>query len=178
MYWQPNPYAILILFGLVPLVYFTYLTYRHPSTLAGRLFIGCAVAAIGTLCFYLLELLSYNPQILVFWVQVRFIVGIFVPPMGLLFILAYLGMESWINWKSILLLSLVPIIRIFAVVTNDMYHLQWTDYTTVHMGKLIFTHYTEATGSLAFWAAQLYFLIVAGLMVFVITTAIRRSPGM
>ena len=178
MYWQFNPYAILILFGLLPLIYFTYLAYRHPPTLAGQLFIGCGIAAIGTLFFYLLELLSADPQILVLWVKLRFISGIFVPPIGLLFILAYLGMETWINWKTFLLLSIVPIIRIFAVLTNDTYHLQWTAYTTVYMGKLIFTHYADATGSAAFWVAQLYFLIIAGLMVFVITTAIRRSPGM
>src|SRR5437763_8154142 len=123
MYWQFNPYAILIIFGLLPLIYFAYRTYRHPPTLAGRLFIGCALAAIGTLSFYLLELLSADPQILVLWVKMRFIIGIFVPPIGLLFIVAYLGMDTWVNWKSGLLLSIVPVIRIIAVVTNDTYHL-------------------------------------------------------
>ncbi|MEP6985039.1 MAG: histidine kinase N-terminal 7TM domain-containing protein, partial [Chloroflexota bacterium] len=177
MYWQLNPYAILILCGLVPLLYFAYRAYHQPPSLAGRLFLACTIAAIGTLFTYLLELLSANPQMLVLWVQIRFIIGIFVPPMGLLFIVAYLGMDEWVNWTNVLLLSLVPIIRIFAVVTNDSYHLQWTDYTTRRMGNLVFTHYVDATSSPAFWAAQIYFLVIAALMAFVITTAIRRTPG-
>src|SRR5258705_3623031 len=119
MYWQFNPYAVLILLGLIPLIYFAYRAYHQPPTLAGRLFIGCAIAAIGTLFFYLLELLSADPQIMVLWVKLRFISGIFVPPIGLLFILAYLGMESWINGTTVLLLSIVHVIRILAVLSHD-----------------------------------------------------------
>ena len=108
----------------------------------------------------------------------RFIIGIFVPPLGLLFIFAYLGMEDWITWKTVLLLAITPVIRIFAVLTNDSLHLQWTAYTTERMGTLVFTQYADATASLAFWIAQLYFLVIASLMTVVITAAIRRTPGM
>ncbi len=178
MYWQFNPYAILILLGLLPLIYFAYRAHQQRTTLSVRLFIIFTILAISTLIFYTLELLSADPQILLVWVQMRFIFSIFIPPMGLLFILAYLGMESWVTWKNFLLLSILPIVRLFAIWTNDTYHMQWSAYTTRQVGTLLFAHYQDATGSPVFWAGQLYFLIIAGLMALVIRGAIIRSPGM
>ena len=131
MYWQFNPYVILILLGLMPLVYFAYRANHHRSTLAARLFIACALVSVWTLLVYILELLSADPTSLLLWVRMRFIFSIFVPPLGLLFILAYLGMDEWVTWKNFLLLSILPVIRLIAVWTNDTYHLQWSSYRCV-----------------------------------------------
>jgi PAS domain S-box-containing protein len=178
MYWQFNPYVILILLGLMPLVYFAYRTYKYRSILAARLFFACTVFSALTLLFYALELISAEPEELLFWVRMRFIFSIFVPPFGLLFIVAYLGMDNWVNTKAIVALSVVPVIRLFAVVTNDTYHFQWSTYTTRQVGNLIFAHYQDATASLLYWIGQAYFLVLAGLMVYVIWGAMNRSPGM
>jgi len=178
MYWQFNPYVILILLGLMPLVYFIYRANRHRSTLAARLFIACALVSVWTLLFYILELLSADPSSLLLWVRMRFILSIFVPPFGLLFILAYVGMDDWVTWKNFLWLSILPIIRLFAVWTNDTYHLQWSAYTTVRMGSVLFAQYQDATGSFIYWLGQFYFLIVVGIMIFVIRGAMVRSPGL
>ncbi len=178
MYWQFNPYALLILLGLLPLIYFAYRAYYQRSTLAVRLFIIFTITAICTLAFYTFELLSADPQLLLFWVQMRFVFSIFIPPVGLLFILAYLGMEDWVTWKVFLLLSIQPVMRLFAVWTNDIYHLQWSLYSTRWVGTLLFAHYQDATDSPIYWAGQLYFLVVVGIMVWVIRGAIVRSPGM
>jgi two-component system, OmpR family, phosphate regulon sensor histidine kinase PhoR len=178
MYWQFNPFVILILLGLMPLIYFAYRAHEHRSTLAARLFIACGIASVCTLLFYVLELLSADVDNLHVWVQLRYAFSIFIPPLGLLFILAYLGMEEWVTWKNILLLSIVPIIRMFAVWTDSIYHLQWSAYTTLNVGGLLFAEYHDATGSIVFWIGQAYFLLVAGMTALVIWGAIRRSPGM
>ncbi len=178
MYWQFNPYVILILLGLMPLVYFVYRANQHRSTLAARLFMACAFVSAWTLLVYVFELLSADPASLLLWVRMRFIFSIFVPPLGLLFILAYLGRDEWVTWRNFLLLSILPLIRLFAVWTNDTYHLQWSSYTMVRMGTLLFSQYQDATGSAVYWMGQLYFLAVVGIMVFVIRGAIVRSPGL
>lgn len=178
MYWQFNPYVILILLGLMPLIYFAYRTYRYRAILAARLFFATTVFSSLTLLFYASELITAEPQALLFWVQMRFIFSILVPLFGLLFIVAYLGMDNWINTKAIVVLSIVPLIRLFAVVTNDTYHLQWSSYATRQVGSLIFAHYQDASTSPLYWIGQGYFLLLAALMVYVIWGAINRSPGM
>ncbi|MBI1279842.1 MAG: PAS domain-containing protein [Anaerolineaceae bacterium] len=178
MYWQFNPYVILILLGLVPLVYFAYRANQYRSTLAARLFIACALASVWTFLVYILELLSADPTSLLLWVRMRFIFSIFVPPLGLLFILAYVGMDEWVTWRNFLLLSILPVVRLFAVMTNDSFHLQWVSYDTVRVGSLLFSRYQDATGSAVYWMGQLYFLVVVAIMIGVIRAAMVRSPGL
>lgn len=178
MYWQFNPFVILILLGLVPLIYFAYRANGHRATLAARLFIACSLASVWTLVFYILELVSADTGNLLIWVQMRYAFSILIPPLGLLFILAYLGMESWVTWKNVALLSIVPVIRMFAVWTDGIFHLQWSAYTTQRVGGLLFAEYQDATGSVVFWIGQAYFLLVAGITAFVIWEAVRRSPGL
>ncbi len=178
MYWQFNPYVILILLGLMPLIYFAYRANHYRSTLAARLFIACALVSAWTLLVYVLELLSADPTSLLLWVRMRYIFSIFVPPLGLVFILAYVGLDDWVTWKNFLLLSILPIIRLFAVATNDTYHLQWSSYSTIRMGSLLFAQYQDATGSAVYWMGQFYFLVVVGIMIYVIWGAIVRSPGL
>ena len=177
MYWQFNPFIVPIILGLMPLVYFAYRAYYHRSTLAAQLFMAGAIASIATLTLYILELLSADPELLVMWVRTRFIFAVFIPSIALLFTLAYLGFEKWVTWKISGILSLQPLLTLFAVWTNDTYHLQWTYYTTKYVKGLLFAHYRDAFISPVFWMGQLHIFAVTIIMIGVVVLAMLRSRG-
>lgn len=54
------------------------------------------------------------------WVRTRFIFAVFIPSIALLFTLAYLGFEKWVTWKIFGILSLQPLLTLFAVWTNHL----------------------------------------------------------
>lgn len=176
-YWQFNPYAIPILLGLMPLIYVGLRAWTNRTSLTAYLFALCALAASCALGFYVLELFSANAELLLLWVRLRFVFILLVPILGLFFLLAYVGHEEWITGRVALALAIPPCITLFAIWSNDTYHLQWAYYTTQKINGLVFASYQDATYSPIYWMGQIYLLVVTGLLIYIIRRTMLRSPG-
>jgi len=176
-YWQFNPYAIPIVLGLLPLLYVGIRAWHNRTSLTAYLFALCAAASCAALGFYILELSSTNTELLILWVRLRFVFILCIPILGLFFLLAYVGREEWVTWRVALVLAIQPCITLFAMWTNDIYHLQWEYYTTRQIGGLVFAAYKDATYSPIYWMGQFYLLFISGLLVYIIRRTMIRSPG-
>ncbi len=161
----------------MPLMYVGVRAWNNRTSLTPYLFAMCAIASSFALGFYVLELFSASTELLILWVRLRFAFALFIPALGLFFLLAYVGHEEWITWRVALLLAIQPCITLFAIWSNDTYHLQWTYYTTQTINGLVFASYQDATASPIYWMGQLYLLFIGGLLVYIIRHTMHRSPG-
>lgn len=80
--------------------------------------IYCFAAAFG--------LTATNIQEIKFWTIIQYIGMPFSPPLGLLFIMQYLGIK--ITKQRVILFLTIPLISFIMVATNDFHHLQYKEF--------------------------------------------------
>jgi len=73
--------------------------------------------------FYLLELITSNQELKFFWFKAKFIGIELIPPTFLLFSLLFTNRIKKINLIIIILLSIIPLISLFLIFTNEMHSL-------------------------------------------------------
>jgi diguanylate cyclase (GGDEF)-like protein/PAS domain S-box-containing protein len=96
---------------------------RHHYTNIARLFI-LNTAFITIYCFAsAFGLMSTTLEQMKFWTIVQYMGFPFSPPVGLLFIMHYLGYE--ITKKRCIALLIIPSISLIMVATNDLHHLHY-----------------------------------------------------
>ncbi|WP_353961081.1 histidine kinase N-terminal 7TM domain-containing protein [Neobacillus sp. CF12] len=96
---------------------------RHHYTNISRLFI-LNTAFITIYCFAsAFGLMSTTLEQMKFWTIIQYVGFPFSPPVGLLFIMHYLGYE--ITKKRCIALLIIPFISLIMVATNDLHHLHY-----------------------------------------------------
>ncbi|MGG1551013.1 histidine kinase N-terminal 7TM domain-containing protein [Paenibacillus ferrarius] len=96
---------------------------RHRYTNIAKLFIVYTIC-IAIYCFSsALGLLSTTLQELKLWTTVQYIGMPFSPPLGLLFVMHYLGFP--VTRRRVILLLAIPVISLCMVATNDWHHLHY-----------------------------------------------------
>ncbi len=162
---------------MIPLIYFAVRSWNNRTNKVAYYFALVAIASSFSLGFYVLELLSTNTDLLFLWVRLRFVFVLFIPAFALFFVLAYVGREERITRRVFLILAIQPCITLFAMWTNDTYHLQWAYYSSQKIGQLVFASYQDATYSPVYWMGQIYLLIVSAMLIYVVRQATVNSPG-
>ena len=84
------------------------------------------------------------------------------------FILAYAGLSRLLNRRNIILLSLVPLIVMLVIITNDFHHLLWTGF---HMNE----HVNSSAGKL-YWIFIGYVYLVGLANFSILAWVALRSP--
>lgn len=96
---------------------------RHQYTKISRNFIAYT-AAISVYCFTsALGLMGSSLEEMKFWTVMTYIGLPFSSPLGLLFIIKYLGIRTPLI--SLIALFTIPVISFFMVATNDLHHLHY-----------------------------------------------------
>ncbi|MEO1291014.1 MAG: histidine kinase N-terminal 7TM domain-containing protein, partial [Chloroflexota bacterium] len=90
-----------------------------------------------------------------------------------LFTLSYTGRDSWVTQKSVLGLTIFPVLTTIAMLTNDYHNLFWTSTSLTASDGLI-THIFESGTLFYVHTAYQYALIVAGQ--FILLRSVIRSP--
>lgn len=144
--------------------------WRHRGT--GRipfslLSLAVAVWAAG----YALELLTPDLGDKMLWARVQYIGIVAAPVLWLGFILQYTGRGHWLSWRTICLLSVVPLTTLTLVWSNDLHHLIWTTSTLEAIGAAWVLHVEHGWW---FWLHTAYsYLAFASGTVFLLSTLIR-----
>src|SRR5262245_56455796 len=126
MLWQTTPYVLpLLLTALVAAALAVYAWRKRPAPGAAPFFIMMLAVAQWT-CGYALELSSAERDWIVFWAKVEYMGIVIGPVAALVLALEYTGHESWLTRRGRALLTLVPIITVLLVWTNELHHLVWS----------------------------------------------------
>ena len=108
------------------------------------------------------ELTATDVQTALIWDVLGYPGIVSVPPLLLIFILQYIGRENWLNRRNAILLSIVPLITMFLVATNESHGLLWTHAELVSQGR--FTSLQRTWGPwFLFYVVYAYVLVFAAL---------------
>jgi len=115
---------------------------------------------------YILELAGTNFETKLFWNIVKFIGVVATPVAWLIFALEYTGRRAWINTQRLILLSILPLITIGIILTNDLHSLFWSSQRLAAGGGFLLL---QTENGPWFWvhAGYTYILIMTGLVLIV-----------
>ncbi len=113
--------------GILNLYLSFYVYFKRHQYTNIRYFFALNCLSIAIYCFAAaFGLTATNIQEIKFWTMVQYIGMPFSPPLGLLFIMQYLGMK--ITKQRVILLLTIPVISLIMVVTNDFHHLHYKEF--------------------------------------------------
>ncbi len=115
-------FLIAIIFFLVLGIGYTWIYRKGYQDLVG---ITILVLSIIWILSFMLEQGSSSYQIKIFWNKIQYTSSIFLPVSVFLLAGQYVGFKKPLRLKYALLLSVIPIIVLFLIFTNELHHLAW-----------------------------------------------------
>ncbi len=113
-----------------------------------------------------LQLVSPDLSVKIFWVKVQYLGIVTLPPAMLIFALQYSGREKWLTRRNLALLAIAPSITILLVWTNEAHRLIWVKHWLDTSGPFSLEASVHGPG---FWGwmavGYLYFLTGTVLLV-------------
>jgi PAS domain S-box-containing protein len=173
MEWQYSPYVPALIVSAAISVAVAFVAWRRrpaPGALPAVLLMSAvAVWALG----YALELASATLQAQIFWAKIQYIGIVSVPVCWLVLALDYTGLSRWLTRRNLILLSIIPLLTLLLVWTNELHGLIWWVVAQEPVGSFVAL---ELTYGLFFWVNWLYayLLLLLGSARFVQT--LLRSP--
>src|SRR4051812_19756907 len=146
-------YISPLLFASILLGLLTYFIWRHRRVQgAGPLMILSLAAAEWSLG-YALELATAQAPIAIVLAKLQYLGIVTLPVAWLIFAMLYSGYSRRVNWVTIALLSICPLITIVLVWTNEAHHLIWSNITLNQSGPIPILHFEHGV---AFWLDNVY----------------------
>ena len=109
---------------------------------------------------YAFEFATYDLQTKIFWSKLSYFGIAFLPVLYFLFTTAFSQKNKLINTRNIILLSIVPVLTIGLILTNDTHKLVWKDVTLDPV--LNVAHYHHGVWFWVYWGYAMI-LFVSGL---------------
>jgi hypothetical protein len=126
MRWQSTPYVLpLLATVLIAVALAIYSWHRRPAPGATPFFIMMLAVAEWTFV-YALELSSADLQSIILWAKIEYLGIVIGPVAALVLALEYTGHENWLTLRGRVLLTVVPIVTIALVWTNELHGLIWS----------------------------------------------------
>ncbi|MFL7791745.1 MAG: histidine kinase N-terminal 7TM domain-containing protein [Anaerolineae bacterium] len=146
---------------------------RRRSTPGATAFSLLMAAAGEWALTYALSLTSVGKDVQLFWIKVRYIGIVIVPGAWLTFALLQTGYEKWVTRRTLLLLTIEPLIILLLIWTNEWHMMYWTEVTQEQLGPF-FTIHTHRGAFYWIHVAYSYLLIVFGS--FLLVSKVLRPP--
>lgn len=121
-----TPYSavltLMVTAGVINIIMGIYvLTHRSKQAMAKTFIAMCFLSAIYVFGSAL-ELSAGTLKEVKFWIAVEYFGMPFLPPVSLMLIMHFLGMERFLKKRMRLLMCLMPLITLALVMTNDLHH--------------------------------------------------------
>jgi len=120
---MPWQYIFLLLTSIFVSATLFVFAWQRRSAPGGYPFMLMMGAMLLWTVAYIFELSGDTLAIKLFWSKVQYIGIAFVPVAWLLFVLEYAGLGRWASRRNVIFLSLLPIINIVVIWTDDWHHL-------------------------------------------------------
>ncbi len=136
MFWQPNPYALLLVIPTIAGVVMMGYTLRHRATPGAAPFIvmtaGVTVWSLG----YALQMASADMSLQKLFAYMQ-VPGYLAAPFGFFaFIITYTGRRAWLSRHNKFLLAMTFWGFVFLGWTNEAHHFFYTDIHVIHKNGL------------------------------------------
>jgi PAS domain S-box-containing protein len=173
MHLPNNPFAItLIVSGLITLVVAWMIFKKTSGTVLwfGYVMVGIAVWAISYGC----ELSSDTLRQMLFWINIEYLGIALLPPLWMIFVIAFTGKESWLTPLNWALIFSIGIITLLMVWTNPLHHLHYASVGVDNSGPfpLLDIH-------VGIWYRihTVYFYLLLGGGMFLIASRFRKADA-
>ncbi len=133
-------------------VFIIYSKYNSDKPGATGLFY-LLITILGWLLTNTAEMMSPNRQISFFWGRFNFPFMITTPVLWFIFLLDYLGYDSWRKLPRLVIIWIIPIISLVAFFLNDQYHFFLKSSSIEHVGNY---HILKPEGSWFFYISSGY----------------------
>ncbi len=175
MIWQETPYTasfIALVIALIVSALYVRWRRRVPWAKTGALLV---LAGAVWLLGYTLELASASLAAKIFWAKVQYVGIVVVPTAGLAFALQYTGHQK-VSKPAIVLSSIVPLVTLFLVITNEAHGLVWTKIwnrvVPVASGEYLDS---DKTFGIGYWIFVAHSLVLAFIASFLLIQMLVRS---
>ncbi|MCU4751013.1 ATP-binding protein [Halobacteria archaeon AArc-curdl1] len=163
--WQYTPYTLVLLGGGAMMAAISVFAWRNRDVTGASSFAVLAGATALWSAAYALQIAAATPELTAFWANVNHIGVAMVPVAWVYFALQFTARERWITHRSILALSVVPVVYVGLVWTNGFHFLvrDPIDLQPVADGTLLVSQHGFGP---AFWfhAAYGYGLMLVGFL--------------
>lgn len=165
MIWN-TPYILLLSISSLISIGLIIYALRHRNANGGLAFAWLMAFALIWSVGYTLEIVSSNFNTKVFWLNVQQI-GIFGSPIAwLVLALQYCGKDKWLHKKYMIPLSLMPILAILLIWTNDIHFAMRLDVFLESSGQLSVVKTVRSPLAL-FFIVYSYLLLIISLFLFI-----------
>jgi PAS domain S-box-containing protein len=173
-----GPYMLLPPLTVTAAVFMMIRIWRRRSAPIARTFLFLMAAlAIWSLAV-VLEEASLTLTTKIFWSKVSFLGVVTLPSAWLVFTLQYANREKWVTRRNLIIFSIIPVVTLVMVWTNDIYHLMWKE---IWLDYSVSPPVDAVSHNIWFWvqATYSYLLILLGnitlLSVFLRSTGVYRK---
>lgn len=146
---------------------------RRPAP-GAAVFTFFLVAAAEWSVGYSLELQATALSTKVFWAKVEYLGIVALPVMWLVFILQYTHHDRWVTKPNILLLTIIPLITLMLVWTNDGHHLIWREPAIPNNESIVVL--LSPQYGLWFWVHTIYSYLLLLLGALLLLQLLLQSP--
>jgi PAS domain S-box-containing protein len=173
MRWQSNPYTLTLFVAALISIWLMLVAWRRRSLPGATAFAVLMLAVADWSLSYAFELAVADVSAKTLWAKVEYIGIVTVPLAWFLFVLQYTRQDKWLTIRTLLLLSLIPLLTLSLVWTNEFHHLIWD---TVQLDTSDILPMFSVTYGPAFFVHLSYSYILLLLSTILLLRSLWRSP--
>jgi len=163
--WQETPYTLpLVAVAAVTTVAALHIRRKHQVA-AARTVSLVLFAGAGWALTYALEMGVVGLYYKILFSKLQYMSVIIITVAWLIFTFQYTGHEKWVTRRNVVLMSLIPLITLLLVFTNEYHALVWSS-VTIREGPFVTSAYSHGPW---FWVhtGYSYFLILSGCLLLI-----------
>jgi PAS domain S-box-containing protein len=148
--------------------------WRHRTRPIATTFLVLMFALVWWSLAVVLEHASLSLSAKIFWVKMSYFGIVTLPTTWLVFTLQYANREKWLTRRNLAILTVLPIITLVMVWTNDVYHLMWKD---IWLDTSLSPPVDAVTHNIWFWVQAIYSYLLILLGTLTLSSVFLHSSG-
>ena len=173
MPWQWTPSIIpLIVTALLSTAAALFVLWKRRHLPASRVAVLLLAAATVWMLGSAMQLASTSLEAKIFWDKVQFVGMCSIPTAWLAYVLRYTGRDRWLNARTRVLASIVPLLTFLLVLTNEAHHLIWRGAWLDTSGPYVVK---QAPYGVAMWIYMAYAYALVFIGILLLLQALARA---
>lgn len=168
-----NVYLYLLLLSgifVFILAFYSWKTFVIQQKMKAAKYLTFLLTCIGIWSFGSGLALWYPSESLTYFCeQWKYLGIVFIPVAWVLLVSSWTGQDSWIHWKIILILNIIPLSSLAIVFTNPIHHLFWQEIRYVPVGSFLDAVVIHGPAWWLLWG-YLYIILIFGTALLVKST--------
>jgi len=151
MHWQFTPYLAPILLAMVVGLFLAAHAWSRRSAAGALSLMGLTLGTSCWLAGYALELMAVEIPTKLFWAKAQYVGIALVPLMWLTFSLHFTERSRWLSRGGILLASVIPLVTLVLVWTNDHHQWVWRSWSLKEESQVPALELEHGPGFWVYW---------------------------